>query len=661
MKPTILLQNKKQCLFLFLIILVAGGGLQAQPCNVGTPQLFGNPVDKVVCRGSDAQLGVNGSVTTQKYFFNVNNGTPTRIGGPLIGNGGQLSVAARVNTSADAGQYYVETRDDNNCWATNPGFYVYYGNIDDLSITAWGNNSVSFSWASCGRSPYVRYEYAVTTEPNPDLIPDTDTVTTFNISATKSGLTAGTLYYIHVRVLKVYQQPYGNNDFNGPEVSNECFSDYPWSTIRFTSCAGAAPIGAINITAPAPIVCTGYGTELIASQGLTYQWYRNGASLAPSGNTANLIITQPGVYSTFITTSAGCQGVAYSKYIKGSTAIPGILLGGGSFCAGEVVRLKIRATQPDQAYEIRKDGQPVTSFWGIGTSFGSPPTDTIYYEFIITSPSQAGNYKVATSTQYCPSIIFGNQDVVLLSTASNGSISGTATVPQHVSNTSNITFTASGGVTPYTFTYTINGGANQTITTTGANTSVTVSQSNAVAGTFVYSLVSFTNGAGCTGTVTAPNTATISVVIPAPDMTNSQFFSTTQLGAGGTIQEVIGIRNVGTAATTAPIVFTVTNYSALTGLTATSNNNPSVTIGFTTYTLTNVTDWNVTSSASALTFTSKPGIVINPGVPKFVGVTISRAAGANGSVTHSSTVTAGTGGGDGQINNNSISNTLLKN
>jgi hypothetical protein len=145
-----------------------------------------------------------------------------------------------------------------------------------------------------------------------------------------------------------------------------------------------------------------------------------------------------------------------------------------------------------------------------------------------------------------------------------------------------------------------------------------------------------------------------------PDLAVSQFFTTTQVTAGGTIDEVIGIRNVGAGATSAPIVITVTNYSTLTGLSAISNPNPGVTIGFTTYTLDNA-NWTTTSNPSALTFTSNPGVSINPGTTKFLGIRITRAAGARGTVTHSAVITSGTGGGETPINNNSISNTLLKN
>ncbi|MEO7983958.1 MAG: hypothetical protein ABI688_07745, partial [Bacteroidota bacterium] len=145
-----------------------------------------------------------------------------------------------------------------------------------------------------------------------------------------------------------------------------------------------------------------------------------------------------------------------------------------------------------------------------------------------------------------------------------------------------------------------------------------------------------------------------------PDLTSTQFFSTTQVAPGGTVDEVIGIRNVGTVATPSPIVFTVTNYAAITGLSAALLGGSTVTIGFTTYTLSNAS-WTVTTTPSALTFTSNAGFTINPGTTAFVGIRVTRAAGARGIVTHSSTVTGGTGGGETYVNNNSISNMLLKN
>ena len=95
-------------------------------------------------------------------------------------------------------------------------------------------------------------------------------------------------------------------------------------------------------------------------------------------------------------------------------------------------------------------------------------------------------------------------------------ISGTAAVcvnsPQPL-----ITFTGSVGTAPYTFTYTINGGANQIVTTTSGN-SVTVAAPTGIAGNYAYTLVSVKDANGCTQT--AAGTATITInPLPTATMT----------------------------------------------------------------------------------------------------------------------------------------------
>src|SRR5690606_33954039 len=58
-----------------------------------------------------------------------------------------------------------------------------------------------------------------------------------------------------------------------------------------------------------------------------------------------------------------------------------------------------------------------------------------------------------------------------------------------------ITFTGSAGTAPYTFTYTINGGPQQTINSNAAGVA-TLSGSTAVAGTRTYNLVSVEDNTG---------------------------------------------------------------------------------------------------------------------------------------------------------------------
>jgi hypothetical protein len=285
------------------------------------------------------------------------------------------------------------------------------------------------------------------------------------------------------------------------------------------------------------------------------------------------------------------------------------------------------------------------------------------------TPTQAGNFPIVikvTDGNGCEGTGNTYSLVILPATCATvaGTISSTVTAGQSAVANSVITFSGSGGVANYTFTYNIsvNGGpvgATQSVSTTGGSSVVYVAQSNAVLGTYRYNLLSVTDANGCVQTPAPAGFATVTIIVGSPDLANSQFFTTTQVIAGGFIDEVIAVRNVGTVATSGPVVFSVTNYGPLTGLSAVSNNNATVTIGFTTYTLDN-SNWTITSTPSALTFTSNPGVTVNQGTTKFLGVRINRAGGANGSVTHSYTIVTGTGGGE-IPGNNTISNTLLKN
>jgi len=64
------------------------------------------------------------------------------------------------------------------------------------------------------------------------------------------------------------------------------------------------------------------------------------------------------------------------------------------------------------------------------------------------------------------------------------------------------TFTGGGGMAPYTFTYTVNGGTNTTITSTGGGDTATLSIPTNAAGVFTYQIVSVTDAANVTQTIT---------------------------------------------------------------------------------------------------------------------------------------------------------------
>jgi gliding motility-associated-like protein len=170
------------------------------------------------------------------------------------------------------------------------------------------------------------------------------------------------------------------------------------------------------------------------------------------------------------------------------------------------------------------------------TATGLPPgVNGVYNAGLFTisgSPTIAGvyNYNITATGLCLPSSLPGVITVKELPTAS---ISGTTTVCLN-GTSPQITFTGADGASPFTFTYNINGGPNQTVTTTTGN-SVTVAAPTTTAGTYTYNLVSVQEGSAqlCsqaqTGsaivtvnplpTANIAGTATVCLNAPSPDIT----------------------------------------------------------------------------------------------------------------------------------------------
>ena len=110
-----------------------------------------------------------------------------------------------------------------------------------------------------------------------------------------------------------------------------------------------------------------------------------------------------------------------------------------------------------------------------------------------TATSGTTTYYVTQSNAYCESA--PSPIVVKVNPLPTATISGTTTACQNDPLAPGITFSGFGGTAPYTFTYNINGGANQTVTTT-SGTSVTVSAPTGTSGVFAYNLKSVTDASG---------------------------------------------------------------------------------------------------------------------------------------------------------------------
>ena len=261
---------------------------------------------------------------------------------------------------------------------------------------------------------------------------------------------------------------------------------------------------------------------------------------------------------------------------------------------------------------------------------------------VYTATDASGNTSTCTTT-------------VNVTSAINGTISGTSTVAQNISTTSNVTFTGSGGRRPYTFTYSVNGGPVQTITTTGNNNLVTVPQSNAVIGTFVYTLISTTDSLGCVKTAAPGTTATITVVGALPDFTPAITIDDLNFsGAGDAKDFYVNISNIKNTPSIGQVKFRIQTLSAFT---LTYNiNGTSVNVDGGTAVQNGLWDFDY-SNPTTLVVTLKVGNTLGGFSNNLVGFTITRKTGVASNTTQNLSVTIFTNSGGDSNSGNNISST----
>jgi hypothetical protein len=287
-----------------------------------------------------------------------------------------------------------------------------------------------------------------------------------------------------------------------------------------------------------------------------------------------------------------------------------------------------------------------------GTSFVAPAA---FSNFTINGLA-AGTYTInVTDANGCTQ---ANTLTILTPTLSiTATISGTASVCAGSSPAPNITFNASGGTAPYTFTYKINAGGNLTVTSPGVTSTATVAASTASVGTFTYTLLSVTDANGTPCSQSAGGSATITVNnCGLPDLITG-FQTTGSTYSTGTPSRDVAVRitNAGSGATTAAFVFNVVKPSSLAFSTAidvnaSGPNGGGVTISNSSFT--------IVDNGTFYQFTSKPGVVLNASSAIRVGFTVTKVGGVGSSGTITSVIAPGTGGGETPTTNNSATTSL---
>jgi gliding motility-associated-like protein len=280
------------------------------------------------------------------------------------------------------------------------------------------------------------------------------------------------------------------------EVSNPPVADFTWT---HNGCVDQA----VQFT-----------DQTVATKPTYYWWWNFGDPGSGANNTSGLqnpthTFSAPGTYTVRYAniTTPGCLSDTITKTIVISPLPVGNIAGDINVCQNaaspNVVFTGTVGTPPFTFNYNINNGPALTAVTTAGNSISIPvPTGTTgtFNYHLVSIRDNAG-------TAGC---FRNNPDTVrvVVNPLPTASISGTITVCQNAP-AGIITFTGAGSTAPYTFSYNINGGATQTVTSAG-NTA-TVSAPTGTVGTFVYNLLSVRDAASTLCTQLQSGSATVVV------------------------------------------------------------------------------------------------------------------------------------------------------
>ena len=343
------------------------------------------------------------------------------------------------------------------------------------------------------------------------------------------------------------------------------------------------PTEDLTITATKDSICKGDTLTLTASGQSLYLW---SPSATLSSDTAKVVIASPTTNTLYqvISNYNNCKDTAHIQIVI--RANPTLTVThDSSICNGS--SLQISAEGAATYSWSPSTGLSSTS----GASVTASPTITREY------------YVVGTDNHSCKN---ADSLKIIVNPLPTAAISGTAAVCKDAP-APNVTFSGASGTAPYTFIYTINGGLNQTVSSVGADSVITVSVPTATVGSFVYTLISVQDASSTVCSQMQTGSATITInPLPAATITG-----TTSVCQNGT-SPIITFTG---ASGIAPYTFT---YSINDGANQTVNSTgntaavlvPTTALGTYIYSLVSVQDASSTACSQPQTGTAT--ITVNP-------------------------------------------------
>ena len=262
------------------------------------------------------------------------------------------------------------------------------------------------------------------------------------------------------------------------------------------------PLPILIITNPLPvceidIVDLTIGAITAGSDaGLTFSYWTNATAttpyLTPTAATA-------GTYYIMATNSNGCSDI--KPVIVTTNPIPTVTVSNSTVCEGDLATVSA-IPNPPGAYNYNWTNLPV----------GVPNPGNV----ASFTTSIAGDYTVDVTNQTLPNCVsLTATGTVTLNPLPDATITGSASTIC-TNDLATISFTGSLGTVPYTFSYNINGGTTQTVTSAG--TTATINVNTSVSGYYNFNLLSVTDlsTTACTQTITGLSYAI--EVLPPPNL-----------------------------------------------------------------------------------------------------------------------------------------------
>ena len=278
----------------------------------------------------------------------------------------------------------------------------------------------------------------------------------------------------------------------------------------------------------------------------TYKfWWNFGDAASGTNNTSNLrnpihLFSAPGIYNVRFAdiTTPGCL----SDTIVHQVIVPAIptatISGTNTVC--------LNAPNPAITFTAAAGTAPFTFTYKINAGPNQTINSVTGNTVSIPAPTNVAGtfiYSLVSVNNTGSTLCLQNQAgtaVVTINPLPTATVSGNITVCLNAA-APNIIFTGGAGTAPYTFTYNINGGPNLIATTTAGN-SVNVSVPTITAGTFIYNLLSVTDGSSTvcsqiqsgSATVVIRNLPTATIAGSSSACLNASSPNINFTGAGGT-------------------------------------------------------------------------------------------------------------------------------